>query len=313
MLKIIFAGTPAFAVPTLKKLIESEHEIVGVYTQPDRPAGRGQQIQASVVKQIASAHHLPIFQPKTLRDADVQNQLRELNADVMVVVAYGLILPKIVLTMPRLGCVNLHPSLLPRWRGAAPIPRSIEAGDIDTAITIMQMDKGMDTGPILRQEKIVLTGFETSELLHDQFSVRGAALMLETLCELENHAVIAIPQDNALATYAPKIEKKEAVIDWHQSAAVIANKVRAFNSWPVAQTTFSKQVLRIWSAKAIEEKTALPPGSIIRSEKEAFFVATGDGVLQITSVQLPGKKRMCAADFINGYLSQLAHEKIKLV
>ncbi len=313
MLKIIFAGTPEFAVPTLKKLIESEHDIVGVYTQPDRPAGRGQQIQASPVKQVASAHNLPIFQPKTLRDVDVQNQLRELNADVMVVVAYGLILPESVLNIPRLGCVNLHPSLLPRWRGAAPIPRCIEAGDIDTAVTIMQMDKGMDTGPILKQEKIVLTGFETSELLHDQFSVRGAELMLETLHELENKTAIAIPQDNALATHARKIEKKEAVIDWHQPAVVIANKVRAFNSWPVAQTTFSKQVLRIWSAKAIEEKTSLSPGSIIRSEKEAFFVATGDGVLQITSVQLPGKKRMCAADFINGYLSHVAHEKIKLV
>lgn len=313
MLKIIFAGTPEFAVPTLKKLIESEHEIVGVYTQPDRPAGRGQQIQASMVKQIASAHNLPIFQPKTLRNVDVQNQLRELNADVMVVVAYGLILPEPVLNIPRLGCVNLHPSLLPRWRGAAPIPRTIEAGDIDTGITIMQLDKGMDTGPILKQEKITLTGYETSELLHDQLSVRGAELMLETLHELENHAAIAIPQDNALATHAPKIEKKEAVIDWHQPAVTIANKVRAFNSWPVAQTTFSKQVLRIWSAKAIDEKTSVSPGSIIRSEKEAFFVATGDGVLQVTSVQLPGKKRMCAADFINGYLSHMTHEKIKLV
>jgi methionyl-tRNA formyltransferase len=209
--------------------------------------------------------------------------------------------------------VNLHPSLLPKWRGAAPIPRSIEAGDIDTAITIMQMDKGMDTGPILKQEKIVLTGYETSELLHDQFSVRGAELMLETLHELENHALIPIPQDNALATYAPKIEKKEAVIDWRQPATVIANKVRAFNSWPVAQTTFQKQTLRIWCAKAIDEKTSATPGMIIRAEKEAFFVATGDGVLQVTSVQLPGKKRMCAADFINGYLSHLANEKIKLV
>ena len=232
---------------------------------------------------------------------------------MMIVVAYGLILPESVLNIPRLGCVNLHPSMLPRWRGAAPIPRSIEAGDMQTAITIMQMDKGMDTGPILKQEKIPLTGFETSELLHDQFSVRGAELMLEIIHALENDTIIPIPQNNELATYAPKIEKKEAVIDWYQPAMVIANKVRAFNSWPVSQTTFSKQVLRIWSAKAIEEKTSLSPGSVIRSEKEAFFVATGDGVLQVTSVQLPGKKRMCAADFINGYLSQLAHEKIKLV
>jgi methionyl-tRNA formyltransferase len=312
MLRIIFAGTPEFAVPTLKKLIASEHEVVGVYTQPDRPAGRGQQIQASSIKQLAESHDLPIFQPKTLRDATVQDQMRALNADIMVVVAYGLILPESVLKIPRLGCVNLHPSLLPRWRGAAPIPRSLEAGDLHTGITIMQLDKGMDTGPILKQEEITLTGFETSELLHDQFSVRGAELMLETVHALENNSAIAVSQNHELATHAAKIDKKEAVIDWSQSAVVIANKVRAFNSWPVAQTVFQKQTLRIWCAKAIDEKTVLAPGSVIRFEKEAFFVATGHGVLQVTSVQLPGKKRMCAMDFINGYLAHVANEKIRL-
>lgn len=313
MLRIIFAGTPEFAVPTLKKLLESEYELVGVYTQPDRPAGRGQKIQASPVKQMAALHQLPIFQPKTLRDTAAQDEMRALHADIMVVVAYGLILPDSILKIPRLGCVNLHPSLLPRWRGAAPIPRAIEAGDLETGITIMQMDKGMDTGPILKQEKMTLTGFETSESLQEYCRMRGAALMLEILHALENNITILIPQDNALATYALKIEKKEAVIDWNQSAVHIANKVRAFNPRPVAQTTFAKQILRIWAAKAIDESTAVSPGIVIRIEKEAFFVATGDGVLQITSVQLPGKKRICAADFMNGYLSHSAHERVRLV
>lgn len=313
MLRIIFAGTPKFAVPTLKKLIASEYHVAGVYTQPDRPAGRGQQIQASPIKQLAMTHQLPIFQPKTLRDIDAQNQMRTLHADIMVVVAYGLILPESVLKIPRLGCVNLHPSLLPRWRGAAPIPRTIEAGDAETGITIMQMDKGMDTGPIIKQEKMPLTGFETSQSLNDIFSERGAELMLEALHTLENHTACLSAQDPDWATYAHKIEKKEAVIDWQQPAIAIANKIRAFNPWPVTQTTFAKQVLRIWSAKAIDETTTQAPGSIIRVEKEVFFVATGNGVLQVTSVQLPGKKRMIATDFINGYLSQWQHEKVRLV
>src|SRR3990167_6615155 len=269
-LKIIFAGTPEFAVPTLQALFNSEHKILAVYAQPDRPAGRGQQLQASPVKEIAKSHNIPIFQPKTLRDENVQKEMRALNADVMIVVAYGLILPESVLKIPRLGCINIHPSLLPRWRGAAPIPRSIEAGDTETGITIMQMDKGMDTGPILKQKKIKLAGTETSENLHTIFSNMGAQLLISTLRDIEKKSITPIAQDNAQATYAEKIDKKEAVIQWRQSAIQINNKIRAFNAWPVASTTFNHKLLKIWKTKALSEKTLAMPGTLIRVEKEKF-------------------------------------------
>lgn len=311
MLKIIFAGTPEFAVPSLNALLNSEHKVLAVYTQPDRPAGRGRQLQESPVKQMAKTHNIPVFQPKSLRDEDVENQLRELQADIMVVVAYGVILPEAVLNIPRLGCVNVHPSLLPRWRGAAPIPRSIEAGDSETGVTIMQLDKGMDTGPILKQEEYKLMGDETSGELHDLFSQRGAALLLETLYELENNLSAPIAQNNALATHAAKIQKEESVIDWHLSAIQINNKIRAFNSWPVAHTTFSDQTLRIWEAKAVNEKTKLSPGTLIRRDKQSFWVATGDGILDVLSVQLPGKKMVTAADFMHGHADSLIPGKTK--
>lgn len=309
MLKIIFAGTPEFAVPSLNALCNSEHRVLAVYTQPDRPAGRGQHLQASPVKQMAKTHNIPVFQPKSLRDAQVQNQLRELNADVMVVVAYGLILPEAVLNIPQFGCVNVHPSLLPRWRGAAPIPRSVEAGDIETGVTIMQLDKGMDTGPILKQEKYKLTGDETSGELHDVFSQRGAALLLETLHDIENKISSPVTQNDSLATHAAKIQKDEAVIDWHLSATQIKNKIRAFNPWPVANTTFSDLPLKIWKANAIHEKTKLLPGTLIRLNKNNFWVATGDGILEILAVQLPGKRMMAAADFVHGHADNLIPEK----
>lgn len=312
MLRIIFAGTPEFALPTLKNLLSSEHTVVAVYTQPDRPAGRGQQLHASPIKQLALSHHLPVFQPATLRDEAVQAELKTHQADVMIVVAYGLILPSAVLTIPRLGCVNLHPSLLPRWRGAAPIPRCIEAGDMETGISIMQMDAGMDTGPILKQEKYFLLGDESSEKLHAILSVRGAELIIETLTELENGVSTAFAQDNTIATHAKKIDKKEAVIHWHEPAVTIANKIRAFNPWPVANTQFQHQLLKIWEAEAIDEKTSAHPGVIISAEKEAFYVATGDGVLKILSVQLPSKKRISIADFVNAHSDVLNPGKTEL-
>ncbi len=311
MLKIIFAGTPEFAVPSLNALLNSEHTVLAVCTQPDRPAGRGQHLQVSPVKQMAEMHNLPIFQPKSLRDIDVQNALRELNADIMVVVAYGIILPEAVLTMPRFGCVNVHPSLLPRWRGAAPIARSIEAGDIETGITIMQLDKGMDTGPILKQEEYKLAGNETSGELHDLFSQRGAALLLETLYEIEKELALPISQNNSLATHAAKIQKIDAIIDWHLSAKQIKNKIHAFNPWPVANTTFSNVTLRIWEAEAINEKTKSAPGTLIRRDKNHLWVATGEGVLEIIAVQLPGKRMISAADFMHGHRDHLMVGKTK--
>ena len=297
-LNILFAGTPEFAVPSLEKLCHSRHRVLAVYTQPDRPAGRGQQLHASPVKQCALANAIPVLQPKTLRDETVQAALKQWQPDVLVVVAYGLILPEAVLKIPKWGCVNVHPSLLPRWRGAAPIPRSIEAGDAETGVTIMQLDKGMDTGPILKQEKYHLNGLETSAQLHALFSHRGAELLLETLDHIAEIKPIA--QDHSRATHAAKIEKSEAIIDWQQSAVTIQNKVRAFNSWPVANMIFDGISLKVWEAKAITEKTTAKPGELIRFEKDAFFVATGEGVLKIVSVQPSGKKIMSAGDFLRG-------------
>lgn len=312
MLKIIFAGTPEFAIPTLKKLVASSHEVVAVYTQPDRPAGRGQQLQASPVKKMAEVQKIRVLQPKTLRDEMVQNDMRAFNADVMVVVAYGLILPEAVLQIPRLGCVNVHPSLLPKWRGAAPIARSIEAGDSETGMTIMQLDKGMDSGPILRQEKHKMIGDESSETLYDLFSVRSAELLLETVNALEENKITPVKQNDIDATYAAKIDKKEAIINWNESAIAIHNKIRALYSWPVAHTIFSNDVLRIWEASVITEKTHFAPGTVVRAEKNALWIATGNGVLQIRSVQLPGKKRILIADFMHAHMAQLIPGKTKL-
>lgn len=310
-LKIIFAGTPEFAVPTLQALFNSEHQVVAVYTQPDRPAGRGQQLHASPVKDLAMAHNTLVLQPNTLRDDDVQNEMRAFNADVIVVVAYGLILPEAVLQIPRLGCVNVHPSLLPRWRGAAPIPRAIEAGDAETGVTIMQLDKGMDTGPILKQETYRYVGDETSAAMHDLFSQRGAALLVETLVALEKNVANPIAQNNAFATHAAKIQKTEAVIDWDLSAVEINHKIRAFNSWPVANTIFLKNTLRIWEAKPINQKTTQLPGTLVRADKEGLWIATGDGILEVLSVQLPGKRIISASDFIHGHGEQLVIEKTR--
>lgn len=300
-LRIVFAGTPDFSVPALQTLIDSKYEVIAVYTQPDRPAGRGQQLHASPVKVLAQACGISIYQPKTLKDAKAQDELRALKPDLMVVVAYGLILPQAVLDIPRFGCVNVHPSLLPRWRGAAPIQRTVEAGDVETGVTIMQLDAGMDTGPILKQEKITLVGDETSAKLHDQFAQLGATLLLDTIDGLVNQQIKPIPQDNNSATHAEKIRKDEALIDWTLPAKIIAQKVRAYNSWPVAYTTLHGERLRVWFAKADTMKTDLSPGVLVSIDNEAIYVATGDGVLKILSVQMPGKKQMSAAQFSQGH------------
>lgn len=280
--------------------------MIAVLTQPDRPAGRGLTLQASNIKEIAIAQKLPILQPKTLRDENIQNELRALHADIMVVVAYGLLLPNAVLSIPKSGCVNIHPSLLPRWRGAAPIQRTIEAGDSETGVAIMQLDAGMDTGPIFMQEKIKLTGKETSQTLHDQLSELGATLLIKTLDALEKNTIHAVAQNNTGVTIAEKIKKEEAKINWSQSANMIAQKIRAFNPWPVAHTLFQNQLLKIWEAEATSKKHSEKPGTLLSLEKNNMVIACEkNSALTIFSVQLPGKKRMPVSDFINGFSTQL--------
>lgn len=300
-LKIIFAGTPEIALPTLQALIKSTHKICGVYTQPDRPAGRGQKLTASPVKEFAIQHHLPVYQPQTLKNSEEQEKMREIHPDVMVVLAYGLILPKEVLQIPRYGCINIHVSLLPRWRGAAPIQRAILAGDKKTGVTIMQMDEGLDTGNILKQESCEIFPQETSQMLQNRLSHLGAELLLKVLEEIEQQKLTAIQQDKSLATYAKKIEKAEAQIDWNKSALEIARAVYAFNPWPITFSIYENQNIRIWQAIPLENQATekCEVGTIIDIQKEGIDVMTGQGILRILELQLPSGKRLAVKDFLN--------------
>lgn len=298
-LKIIFAGTPAFAAIALESLIQSHHQIIAVYTQPDRPSGRGLKMTASPVKELALRHEIPIYQPKSLKEAYEEHQLARLHADVMVVAAYGLLLPVPILAIPRFGCINIHPSLLPRWRGAAPIQRTIFAGDTITGVTIMQMDQGLDTGAILLQRQYVLDAEETAQTLHDALAKLGASTLLETLDLIAQNKMIAKPQDNSLATYAEKICKEEALIDWLQPAVELEREVRAFNPWPVAYTTWQGQSLRIWQAKAVQKNHDSSPRTVLKASRDGIDIATGSGVLRLLQVQLPGGKVLSIADFYN--------------
>ncbi|MCI1035650.1 methionyl-tRNA formyltransferase [Raoultella terrigena] len=298
-LRIIFAGTPDFAARHLDALLSSEHQIVGVFTQPDRPAGRGKKLMPSPVKVLAEANNLPVFQPASLRPQENQELVSSLNADVMVVVAYGLILPKAVLDMPRLGCINVHGSLLPRWRGAAPIQRSLWAGDTETGVTIMQMDVGLDTGDMLYKLSCPITAKDTSASLYDKLANLGPQGLLDTLTQVANAATQPEVQDEALATYAEKLSKEEARIDWSLSAEQLERCIRAFNPWPMSWLEIDDQPVKVWQASAIAEASTAEPGTIVAASKQGIQVATGDGILNLESLQPAGKKAMSAQDLLN--------------
>lgn len=299
-MRIIFAGTPDFAAQHLQALLDDPtHTVIAVYTQPDRPAGRGKKLTPSPVKVLAEQRRLPVYQPLSLKGADEQQTLSELGADIMVVVAYGLLLPAAILDTPKYGCINVHASLLPRWRGAAPIQRAIEAGDSETGITIMQMDVGLDTGDMLNTITCPIEASDTAGSLHDKLATIGPPALLETLQQIEGGAVVAEKQNDALSNYAPKITKEEAFLDWSLPAATLNRKVRAFNPFPVAYTTLNSERIRIWQTELLDTaSTATMPGSICRADNNGLQINTGKGCLLITELQLPGKKRLPVAEIL---------------
>ncbi|MGR8933825.1 MAG: methionyl-tRNA formyltransferase [Gammaproteobacteria bacterium] len=300
-MKIIFAGTPDFAVPTLRMLLASEHRICAVYTQPDRPAGRGRQLKPSPVKEVALTAGVPVYQPENLKSDEEQQRLRDFAADLMVVVAYGVILPSPVLAVPRFGCINIHASLLPRWRGAAPIQRALLAGDKETGVTIMQIAQQLDAGDMLHKEVYVIESDDTAAMLFEKLAHLGAAGLAKVLPAVETGRIIAKPQDEALVTYAAKLDKSEASIAWQETAETLARKIRAFNPWPVAQTNFGGVTLRIWKARVLSEPCDRPPGTVRYSNGKHLDVATGKGFLRLQEVQLPGGRRIPAHAFINAH------------
>ena len=306
-LRIVFAGTPDFAARHLAALQASQHQLVAVYTQPDRPAGRGKKLQASPVKQLAQAAAVPVFQPASLRDEDAQRTLAALQPDVMIVVAYGLILPQPVLDIPRLGCLNVHASLLPRWRGAAPIQRAIEAGDRETGVTIMQMDAGLDTGAMLAIARCPIDAASTSASLLDRLAELGAPLLLQVLEDLVGYQGSARTQDDGLATYAEKIRKEEALVDWEADAHLLARRVAAFNPFPVCYSQLNGERIRLWEASAQPMPGHIdPPGTILRADSNGLLVACGSDALLVHRLQLPGGRAMAVAELLNSRADLLA-------
>lgn len=299
-LKIIFAGTPTFAAKSLEAILAHEHHVVAVLTQPDRPAGRGMQLTPSPVKQVALQHAITVLQPQTLKSEEVQNQLSLFQADVMVVAAYGLLLPRAVLQLPRYGCLNIHASLLPRWRGAAPIQRAILAGDNVTGVTIMQMDEGLDTGNMLLKKICPIEPRDTAESLLTKLTMIGAEAIIESLQELPRNTMSAIVQDSAEATYAPKLSKSEAALDWTQSAQQLERCVRGYNPFPVAHAKIRDTQIKIWQA-AVHEGTRSQPGTVVEIGKDGILVACGTGALALEVLQRPNGKAMPAHQFLQGF------------
>ena len=304
-LNIIFAGTPEFAAEHLKALIDSHHKVIAVYSQPDRPAGRGKKLTASPVKEVALANDIPVYQPLSFKSEEAKAELAALNADLMVVVAYGLILPKIVLDTPRLGCINVHASILPRWRGAAPIQRAIEAGDIETGVTIMQMDIGLDTGDMLIKAFCPILPTDTGGILHDRLLTIGTPALLEALDQIQAGQLNPIKQDDSLSNYAPKLSKEEAALNWELPAIELERKVRAFNPFPIAHTKSTgasdDMRIRVWAAKVSDASTNATPGSITRIDNDGLWVACAQGQLILEQLQLPGKKALSVDEILRGH------------
>lgn len=304
-MRIVFAGTPDFAASHLQALLDAgSHEIVAVYTQPDRPAGRGQKLMPSPVKQLAVQHAIPVYQPQTLRDPTAQAELAALTPDLMVVVAYGLILPQVVLDTPRLGCINSHASLLPRWRGAAPIQRAVQAGDAESGVTVMQMEAGLDTGPMLLKVSTPISAEDTGGSLHDRLAQLGSAAVVEAVAKLAAGELKGEAQDDALAIYAHKLNKDEARLDWSRPADELERLIRAFNPWPICHSTLSGEPLKVLAAQPGEGSGA--PGSILAADKNGLTVACGADALRLTRLQLPGGKALAFADLYNSRREQFA-------
>lgn len=304
-MRIVFAGTPDFSVPPLAALLQSSHEVVGVLTQPDRPSGRGRNLSASAIKEFALKNSLPLEQPQTLRTTEGRAALEAWRPDVLVVVAYGLILPPEALAIPKHGCLNIHASLLPRWRGAAPVQRAILAGDSETGVTIMQMDAGLDTGPILLQRALPIADTDDSVSVLDKLAALGAPALLEVLSGIESGSVSARAQPSEGVTHAKKIEKSEARIDWRRSASEIDRQIRAFRPWPIAETTHRGEQVRVHRAQVLSGSTATArrPGSILGLKDDLLLVACGEAVLGIAELQRAGRRNMTAREFFNGLRS----------
>lgn len=299
----MFAGSPDFAVPTLAALVDSPHDVVVVLTQPDRPAGRGRKLRPSPVKRFAIEHGIDVLQPGRLADEQVQGQLRSLRLDLAVVAAYGLLLPPAVLAIPRAGCVNVHASLLPRWRGASPVQAAILAGDATTGVSIMQMEAGLDTGPVFAMRELAIEPTDTADTLEARLAALGAELLRDVIDGILDGSAGAEPQDDAAASYAGRIGKSDAVIDWSRPAVEIERLIRAYHSWPVAETLLDSERMRCWAARLPEGAPAVdaPPGRVIAIGAQGVDVQTGNGALRLTEIQMPGRRRMPAARFANGY------------
>ncbi|MDH4655835.1 MULTISPECIES: methionyl-tRNA formyltransferase [unclassified Pseudomonas] len=308
-LRLVFAGTPEFAAEHLKALLGSRHQVIAVYTQPDRPAGRGQKLMPSPVKQLAVQHGIPVLQPPTLRDPAAQDELKALGADLMVVVAYGLILPQVVLDTPRLGCINSHASLLPRWRGAAPIQRAVQAGDAESGVTVMQMEAGLDTGPMLLKVTTPISASDTGGSLHDRLAQLGPNAVVEAIEGLAAGTLKGEVQDDALANYAHKLNKDEARLDWSRPAVELERLVRAFNPWPICHTTLDGEPLKVLAAEP-GEGNSQQPGQILTASRDGLTVACGDGALRLTRLQLPGGKPLNFTDLFNSRREQFAVGKV---